>query len=305
MREPESAPSGSSDWIPEACLDAGIQVGAPPSRAQKNGSKSGGDGVPPRSRGKAVIAAIAVGVAVVGGTSIGVLASGGDGDGGGDTAEYQEPATTASDQDEPRLDERRVPLVARLTTLTPGEASVLAAAALERDRRTDARAGRADDGAREPSNSLLPIDSDDRYRYLRRAGAVAAVLTEFGDIADRAGPFDTADGAAARVRKQLDRLSIIIARLNLGPYLRSRRLSRLVTITALQLGTLAAGDFRPEAAARLRRATERLGVLGRTIAADLERGAAFASKQDFPAARRLLADVDRRLGELAALQSLR
>ena len=252
-----------------------------------------------------MIAAAAVGLAVLGGISSGLLVSADDsgGDSGGDsTVQSQEPVDTETLQDESRPDERRVPLVAELTNLTVGEAWVLAVAAQARDQRTDARQGREEDGAREPSQSLLPIDTDDRYRYFRRVGAVAVVLAELGDIADRTRPFATADGVAAQVRPHLDRLLVIIARLNLGPYLRSRRLSELVTRVTLRLGTLAAGDFRPESAAELRTVSERLGVLGGAIAADLESAAALASRRDYPASRRLLAGVDRKLGELAALQ---
>lgn len=301
MNEPERASSGISDWIPEARLDAGIRTQTSAQGQKQEGSDPGGDGGPRRSWGRPALAAIAVGVAVSGGTFIGLLASGGE-NGGGSTVEPEALLDTERRPGEPRPDERRVPLVAELTNLTPGEASVLAAVARARDRRTDASEGREEDGAQEPSNSLLPIDSDDRYRYLRRVGAVAVTLAELGDLAKRTRPFATADGLAAQVRPRLDRLSLIIARLSTGPYLRSRRLSVLVTAATLRLGSLAAGDFRPENAAQLRRLSLQLGKLGRSIAADLERAADLASGLDFTSAARLLADVDRKLGEIAPPQ---
>ena len=298
MNEPGRASTGISDWIPGARLDAGVRRKAPARGAKHEGSAPGGDRGPRRSWGGGLAAAIAVGVVVFGGVFIGLLASGGE-SGGGATVEPEEASTAEEPRSEPRPDERRVPLVAELTNLTPGEASVLAVVARARDRRTDAIEGREEDGAQEPSHSLLPIDSDDRYRYFRRVGAVAVILTELGDIAERTSSFTTADGLAAQVRPQLDRLSIIIARLSLGPYLPSRRLSMLVTAATLRLGSLSAGDFRPENAAQLRRLSLQLGELGRSITADLERAADVASGRDFATAAGILEEVDRKLDEIA------
>ena len=300
MKEPEGASRAVSDWIPDARLDAPAPAEAQLVEPVAERTPSERGRARPRSRRSRAITAAMVGGATIGGIVIGLLASGGGT--GGDTGVSEGSLSVEQVGGALRPDEARAPIVARLTSLDIPEASLLAAAARPRDERGDARLGRGEDVAGQSSLGLLPIDSGDRYRYLRRVGAVAVVLAELGELAAQATAGGSADVVAAGARATVDRLSLIIARMNLSPYLRSQRLSTLVTIAIVQLSLLAAGDLDPGGSARLRRLSERLGTLGRSLVADLERASAAASAGDARTARKWLTEADRTLGQLATRQ---
>ena len=249
----------------------------------------------------------AVVLAVVGGVGIGLLANGGDGGGDGGArgdgpATEGEPVTEGERATQvtlgdlisaPRL---RVPIVGRAATLGPSEAALLAAAAQARDARADAKAQRDEPVPGEASLSLAPISSGDRYRYLRRIGAVAVILEELGENARRLRSSATLELAVPQLRRQLDRLAGMVGALNVSPYLRSQRLHTLIEVTIARLNGLVNSD-RPDL---LRRLGGRLQRIGQDLDDELESAAAAARAGDQVSARRLLASADRRLGDIAA-----
>ena len=304
MTGPQGAPSTVSGWIPEARLDAPARV-EPLPKSTPGPQRPTPDRPARPSRGRRpIILAAVVGLAVIAGAAIGVVAVGGGeaqpesaGGGGVEASPLTGPQTSASI---PALAQQgRVPVVDRLTSLGASEASLLAAVAELRDERVAARAA----GVESPAATTLsrvPYASSVRYQYLRRVGAVAVLLDGLDELDVRAARAGTTDRATSRVRTQVDRLSLVIARLNLSSYQPAQRLSDLVTAAILRLGPLAAGDLSPRSSAQLRRLNARLGALGRAIRADLGRAATAATLGDGRSARRLLGRVDRNLTKIAA-----
>ena len=144
--------------------------------------------------------------------------------------------------------------------------------------------------------SVLPIDADHRYLYVRSVGAVAAVFQELGEQAGTVGDKATLREASAGLRARRDRLFAISAGLNFSPYVPSNRLQRLIEVTNRRLtGLIDLG--RP---VELRQLSGLLQRVGEDVAADLEAAAAAASVGEQMDARRLLARLDRRLGDIVA-----